>query len=82
MFSSNRPKEPQRQGKHKSGKSAKDKLSKLIASDSDTEGDSEHELSFYLDDRVKLMKEVLKIIKPRKIKSMAPNCMKVSTIEL
>lgn len=54
------------------------KLSKLInTSDTDDEG-SEHELSYYANDRVKLMKEVLKIIKYKKIKSMAPECMKVS----
>ncbi|KAG5865015.1 hypothetical protein JTB14_002799 [Gonioctena quinquepunctata] len=53
------------------------KLSKLIKNDPDVEGEeSEHELSFYLNDRVKLMKEVLKIIKPKKIRTMAPNCMK------
>lgn len=60
--------------KHKKG----NKLSKLInTSDTDDES-SEHELSYYVNDRVKLMKEVLKIIKPKKIKSMAPDCMKVS----
>ncbi|KAF5305518.1 hypothetical protein FQA39_LY01609 [Lamprigera yunnana] len=35
-----------------------------------------HELSYYAKDKVKLMKEVLKIIKPKKIKAMAPNCIK------
>ncbi|KAJ8971742.1 hypothetical protein NQ314_000555 [Rhamnusium bicolor] len=44
-------------------------------SDSDSEA-SEHELSYYLNDRVKLMKEVLKIIKPKRIKNMAPDCIK------
>ncbi|CAH1175572.1 unnamed protein product [Phaedon cochleariae] len=53
------------------------KLIKLIKNDSETEGEeSEHELSFYMKDRVKLMKEVLKIIKPKKIRSMAPDCMR------
>lgn len=57
------------------------KLRKLInKSDSDSE-ESEHELSYYLNDRIKLMKEVLKIIKPKKIKSMAPDCIKVSRAE-
>lgn len=56
----------------------KKELSKLInTSDTDDEG-SEHELSYYVNDRVKLMKEVLKLIKSKKIKSMAPECMKVS----
>lgn len=64
--------------KSKSGKSKKiKKLSKLIASDSDTDADSEHELSYYMKDRVKLMKEVLKIMKPKRIKRMTPDCMKV-----
>ncbi|CAG9827300.1 unnamed protein product [Diabrotica balteata] len=58
------------------------KLIKLIKSKSESEDEgSEHELSYYLNDRVKLMKEVLKIIKPRKIKSMAPDCMKSMDIE-
>ncbi|KAK4881679.1 hypothetical protein RN001_004998 [Aquatica leii] len=44
---------------------------------SDSESNSsEHELSFYAKDKVKLMKEVLKIIKPKKIKAMAPDCIK------
>lgn len=59
-------------------KSKKDKkLSSLINnSDSDTGEESEHELSYYIGDRVKLMKEVLKIVKPRKIFAMAPDCMR------
>ncbi|KAF7285398.1 hypothetical protein GWI33_010651 [Rhynchophorus ferrugineus] len=53
------------------------RLPKLIKnSDSDSGDNSEHELSYYIKDRVRLMKEVLKIIKPRKIISMAPECMK------
>ncbi|KAF5302473.1 hypothetical protein FQR65_LT08563 [Abscondita terminalis] len=44
-------------------------------SDLDT-NESEHELSYYAKDKVKLMKEVLKIIKPKKIKAMAPDCIK------
>ncbi|KAH1026404.1 SWR1-complex protein 3 [Dendroctonus ponderosae] len=55
---------------------SKRKLSKLIAAESGTDDESEHELSYYVEDRVKLMKEVLKIIKPKKMKSMAPECMK------
>ncbi|XP_050300777.1 pre-mRNA-splicing factor CWC22 homolog [Anthonomus grandis grandis] len=63
-------------------KSRKDqKLSKLIEPHSGSEDESEHELSYYINDRVKLMKEVLKIIKPRKIKSMAPECMKDMEIQ-
>ncbi|XP_066259259.1 DNA ligase 1 [Euwallacea similis] len=61
----------------KSERSKKEKkLTKLMASDSDTDLDSEHELSYYTNDRVKLMKQVLKIIKPKKIKCMAADCMK------
>lgn len=52
------------------------KLIKLI-NNSDSDEDSEHELGYYVNDRVKLMKEVLKIIKPNKIKSMAPECFQV-----
>lgn len=59
-------------------KKEKNKTAKLIDKpDSDDEEDI-HELSYYVDDRVKLMKEVLKIIKPKKIKSMAPECIRVS----
>lgn len=36
-----------------------------------------HELSYYLNDRLKLMKEIVKIMKPHKIKSMAPEYFKV-----
>ncbi|XP_057668783.1 cylicin-1 [Diorhabda carinulata] len=63
--------------------SKKDKqLMKLISSNAESEDEnSEHELSYYLNDRVKMMKEILKIIKPRKIKSMAPDCMKSMDIE-
>lgn len=50
-----------------------------LSSDSDTDG-SEHELGYYVKNKVKLMKEVLKLIKPKKIKSMAPDCMKVNQI--
>lgn len=58
-------------------KKEKKKLKKLAQKlDSDDDG-SDHELSYYMDDRVKLMKEVLKIIKPKKIKAMAPHCLKV-----
>ncbi|XP_018561744.1 myb-like protein X [Anoplophora glabripennis] len=52
------------------------KLKKLISKSESDSDESEHELSYYLNDRVKLMKEVLKIIKPKKIKSMAPECIK------
>lgn len=60
--------------KHKKLKSKK--LVKLI-NDSDSGSESEHELSYYQNDRIKLMKEVIKILKPKKIKSIAPKCMKV-----
>ncbi|KAL3278672.1 hypothetical protein HHI36_016208 [Cryptolaemus montrouzieri] len=57
----------------------KRKLHKLIQqSDSD---ESEHELSHYMNDRVKLMKEVLKTIKPKKIRAMAPTCLKDMDME-
>lgn len=65
--------------KLKKGKKIKTekKLAKLI-NKIDSESESEHELSYYLNDRVKLMKEVIHILKPKKIKSMAPSCMKVN----
>lgn len=53
------------------------KLAKLI-NESESGSESEHELSYYLNDRVKMMKEVIRILKPKKIKSMAPSCMKVN----
>ncbi|VEN56820.1 unnamed protein product [Callosobruchus maculatus] len=52
------------------------KLIKLINEKSESDNESEHELSYYASDRVKLMKEVLKIIKPKKIRSMAPEFMR------
>ncbi|KAJ8961864.1 hypothetical protein NQ318_021482 [Aromia moschata] len=64
----------------KKGKSLMKLISKNSKSSSESE-DSEHELSYYLEDRVKLMKEVLKIIKPKKIKSMAPKWMRNLEIE-
>jgi hypothetical protein len=57
-------------------KREKNKIGKLIEKSDSENDDNEHELSFYINDRVKLMKEVLKIIKPKKIKSMAPDCIK------
>lgn len=70
-----------REKRHHSKKEKK--LIKLIkpTSESEDEG-SEHELSYYLNDKVKLMKEVLKIIKPKKIRTMAPDCIKVSIFEI
>lgn len=53
------------------------KLAQLI-NESDSGSESEHELSYYMNDRVKLMKEIIRILKPKKIKSMAPTCMKVN----
>lgn len=62
--------------------SKKDKKLKKLINKSDSDSDeSEHELSFYLNDRIKLMKEVLKIIKPKKIKTMAPDYIKVSKVK-
>lgn len=63
--------------KHKHKKD-KNKLFKLINTSDTDDDDSEHELSYYVNDRIRLMKQVLKLIKPKKIKSMAPDCMKVS----
>lgn len=60
----------------KATKSEKNRKNKHSETDSDS--DSEHELSYYIDDRIKLMKEVLKILKQKKIKSMAPDYLKVS----
>ncbi|KAK5637890.1 hypothetical protein RI129_000176 [Pyrocoelia pectoralis] len=45
----------------------------MSGSDSDR---SQQELSYYAKDKVKLMKETLKIIKPKRIKAMAPDCIK------
>lgn len=61
-------------------KPKKDK-SKIIKLIQETETESEHELSYYANDRVKLMKEVLKIIKPKRIKLMAPTCIQNLDIE-
>ncbi|KAK9878987.1 hypothetical protein WA026_003804 [Henosepilachna vigintioctopunctata] len=58
----------------------KKKLNRLIQQ-SDSDDDGEHELSFYVNDRVKLMKEVLKTIKPKKIKAMTPACLKNMDME-
>ncbi|CAH1960152.1 unnamed protein product [Acanthoscelides obtectus] len=52
------------------------KLSKLIHEKTESGDEIEHELSYYINDRVKLIKEVLKIIKPKKIRSMAPQFMR------
>lgn len=64
--------------KEKKHISRKDKQLRKLINKSESDEDSEHELSYYLNDRVKLMKEVLKIIKSKKIRSMAPKCMRVS----
>lgn len=59
-------------------KSKRHKLLKINADSSESDsGSSEHELAHYMSDKVKLMKEVLKLIKPKKIKAMAPDCIKV-----
>lgn len=65
--------------KHKHKKDKHNKLQKLINNSSEDDDDSEHELSYYANDRIRLMKHVLKLVKPKKIKSMAPNSMKVYT---
>lgn len=57
------------------GGKQKTKKSTQISVESDN--DSEHELFYYANDRIRLMKEVLKLIKPKKIKSIAPDFMKV-----
>lgn len=56
-------------------KHLKDKFKKGSDSDTDSET-SEHELGYYVNDRVKLMQEVLKLIKPKKLLSMAPESMR------
>lgn len=66
--------------KKSTSKKVKSKIAKLMEKSDSESDDGEHELSFYVNDRVKLMKEVLKIIKPKKIKSMAPDCIKVTLI--
>lgn len=59
-------------------KGKKPNLLKVDADSSESDGNSsEHELFYYKKDKVKLMKEVLKLIKPKKIKQMAPDCIKV-----
>lgn len=56
-------------------KHLKDKFKKCLDSETDSET-SEHELGYYVNDRVKLMQEVLKLIKPKKLLSMAPESMR------
>lgn len=63
--------------KSKKKSTKKDKKLRKIIENNDSGDESEHELSYYINDRVKLMKEVLKIIPAKKIKSMAPDCIKV-----
>lgn len=59
-------------------KGKKPNFLKVEADSSESDGNSsEHELFYYKKDKVKLMKEVLKLIKPKKIKQMAPDCIKV-----
>nr|CAI5853002.1 unnamed protein product [Callosobruchus analis] len=65
-----------RPDKRKNSFAKEKKLVKLINEKSESDNESEHELSYYAHDRVKLMKEVLKIIKPKKIRSMAPQFMR------
>lgn len=64
--------------KDKKIKPKKGKKIKRLANDSDSGSEDEHELSYYLNDRVKLMKEVIQILSAAKIKSMAPEFMKVN----
>lgn len=54
----------------------KDKKKKRKRTSKDDEEEI-HELSYYMNDRFKLMKEVVKIMSPKKIKSMAPEFLKV-----
>lgn len=61
---------------HKPKKSKKKYFKSDLSSGTDTD-ESEHELSYYAKDKVRLMKEILKLIKPKQIKAMAPECIKV-----
>lgn len=54
---------------------------KRTQSQSDSGSDSEHELFHYRNDRVRLMKEVLKILKLKKIKALAPPAIKKMDME-
>ncbi|XP_017779081.1 PREDICTED: uncharacterized protein LOC108564526 [Nicrophorus vespilloides] len=47
-----------------------------LSNSSECEDESEHELYYYANDRVKLMKEILKTLKTRKIKSLTPESLK------
>ncbi|XP_071051521.1 DNA ligase 1-like [Onthophagus taurus] len=49
---------------------------KKSQSESDSDDGSNQELFYYADNRVQLMKEVLKLLKPKKIKAIAPDFMK------
>ncbi|GJQ73093.1 Nup154 [Trypoxylus dichotomus] len=53
----------------------------LINTLRDSGDESEHELFYYANDRIRLMKEVLKLIKPKKIKAIAPDFMKSLDID-
>ncbi|XP_018333433.1 uncharacterized protein LOC108742656 [Agrilus planipennis] len=56
-------------------------LTNLQSSSESDEESSAHELSHYKNDKIRMMKEVLKILNPKKIKSMAPDCIKHLDIE-
>lgn len=58
--------------------SAKDRKKKKKGRKKRRKYEEIYELSHSLDDRLKLMKEVVKIMKPHKIKSMAPEFLKVA----
>lgn len=58
----------------------KQKSKKINLTLNDSGDESEHELFYYANDRIKLMKEVLKLIKPKKIKAIAPDVMKVGIV--
>lgn len=60
---------------HKPKKCKKKYFKSDLSSGTDTD-ESEHELSYYAKDKVRLMKEILKLIKPKQIKAMAPECIK------
>lgn len=61
-------------------KPVKVKKEKRPKSSESSDEEEIHDLSFYMNDRVKLMKEVIKLMHPKKIKAMAPGRMKVCYI--
>lgn len=47
------------------------------SSSSDNDSESEHELAYYTGDRIKLMQQAFKLIKPKSLLAMTPDCVKV-----